>query len=149
MSEVARRTVIATRMMRLPMISKFRSGAIVLAFVLGPGVADAQEKHPGNVASWQSHNPGEARRQPLRLSPNQKEAIFTLIRRGSVQIKPPPGNIFVAIGAQIPSSTELYAVPQAATKRVPAARGYAYTIVNDTLILIDPVSRQIVATVRQ
>jgi Protein of unknown function (DUF1236) len=131
------------------MVCKFRSGAIALTFLLSMGVADAQDNTSGGAASPPSHNPAEARKQPLRLSPNQKETIFTIIRRGSVQIKPPPSNIFVAIGAQIPSSTELYSIPQAAASKVPASKGYAYTIVNDTLILVDPVSRQIVATARQ
>jgi Protein of unknown function (DUF1236) len=134
---------------RLPMIRKSPSGAIALAFLLSLGVANAQEKSPDNVANPPSHNAADARKQPLRLSPNQKETIFTLIRRGSVQIKPPPSNIFVAIGVQVPSSTELYSIPQAAATKVPAAKGYSYTIVNDTLILVDPVSRQIVATARQ
>ncbi len=75
--------------------------------------------------------------------------IFTLIRRNGVGIKPPPSNIYVAIGAQVPDSTELYSLPEAAAAKVPAARPYGYTVVVDTLVLVDPVSRQIVATERQ
>src|SRR5262245_25215518 len=123
--------------MRLFMVGKFRSGAITLTFLLSLGAASAQDKSPGSVANPPTHNVAETRKQPLRLSPNQRETIFTLIRRGSVQIKPPPGNIFVAIGARIPPSTELYSIPHAAVTKVPAARGYSYTIVNDTLILVD------------
>jgi hypothetical protein len=88
----------------------------------------------------------QAQKQMVQLSPAQKEMIFALIRRTGVDVKPPPSDMLVAIGAQVPSSTELYSLPVAAVAEVPAARPYEYTIVFDTLVLVDPVSRQIVAT---
>jgi hypothetical protein len=67
--------------------------------------------------------------------------------RGAV--KPPPREIRVVIGAQVPAPTELSSLPHAAADKVPTARPYEYTIVNDTLVLVDPVSRKIVAIERQ
>ena len=83
--------------------------------------------------------------QELQLSPTQKDTIFTLIRQTGVAVKPPPSDIRVVIGAQVPAPTELYSLPHAAADKVPTARPYEYTIVNDTLVLVDPVSRKIVA----
>jgi hypothetical protein len=131
------------------MIGNFRSGAIALTFLVSMGVADARDNAPGNAMSPTSKSQPEGQKQKPQLSPAQKQMIFTFIRRTSVRIKPPPSNILVAIGAQVPSSTELYSLPEAAAAKVPAARPYDYTIVKDTLVLVDPVSRQIVATERQ
>ena len=72
--------------------------------------------------------------------------IFTLIRRTRANVKPPPSNILIAIGAQVPSSTELYSLPDAVAAKLPTAKPYVYTIVQDTLVLVDPASREIVAT---
>jgi hypothetical protein len=131
------------------MIGNFRSGAIALTFLASMGVAAAQDNAPGNAMSPTSKSEPDGQKQKPQLSAAQKQTIFTLIRRNGVGIKPPPGNIVVAIGAQVPASTELYSLPDAAADKVPAARSYSYTIVVDTLVLVDPVSRQIVATERQ
>ena len=131
------------------MISYFRSGVIALTFVASMGVAGAQDNAPASAMSPTGKSQPQGQKQTLQLSPAQKEMIFTLIRRTGVHVKTPPGNILVAIGAQVPSSTELYSLPEAAAAKVPAARPYDYTIVDDTLVLVDPVSRQIVATERQ
>jgi hypothetical protein len=130
------------------MISYFRSGAIALTLLASMGVAGAQDNAPGNARAMSpaSKSQPQGQKQTPQLSPAQKETIFTLIRRAGVPVKPPPSNILVAIGAQVPSSTELYSLPEAAVAEVPAARPYDYTIVYDTLVLVDPVSRQIVAT---
>jgi hypothetical protein len=135
--------------MRWIMTGNFRTGAIALTFLASIGVANAQDNAPGNAMSPTSKGQPEGQKQKPQLSPAQKQMIFTLIRRTRVHVKPPPGNILVAIGAQVPSSTELYSLPDAAAAKVPAARPYDYTIVQDTLVLVDPVSRQIVATERQ
>jgi hypothetical protein len=130
------------------MTTHFRSGAIALAFLASTGIAGAQDGAPGNDSAM-SPTPTsqpQTRRQIAQLSPAQKERIFTLIRRSGVDVKPPPSNMLVAIGAEVPSATELYSLPGAAVAEVPAARPYEYTIVFDTLVLVDPASRQIVAT---
>jgi hypothetical protein len=130
------------------MISYFRGGAIALTFLAAIGVADAQDRAPGNARSVNltSKSQSHGQRQTLQLSPAQKEMIFTLIRRTRANVKPPPSNILVAIGAQVPSSTELYSLPDAAAAKLPTAKPYVYTIVQDTLVLVDPASREIVAT---
>jgi Protein of unknown function (DUF1236) len=131
------------------MICNVRHVAIALAFVVSTflvGRADARDSGPDNAAS----PPSDSQATGLKkLSPAQRETIFVLIRRGNVSIKRPPSNVSVAVGAHIPSSTELYSMPQAATDKVPDAKGYVYTIVNGILVLVDPASRKVVATARQ
>ena len=133
------------------MITYFRSGAIALTILASMGVADAQDNAPSNASAMSptGKSQPQGQKQTLQLSPAQKEMIFTLIRRTRVHVKMPPGNILVVIGAQVPPSTELYSLPEAAAAKVPAVRPYDYTIVDDTLVLVDPVSREIVATERQ
>jgi hypothetical protein len=130
------------------MTSYFRGGVIALTFLATIGVADAQDSAPGNTSplNLTSKSQSHGQSQTLQLSPAQKEMIFTLIRRTRANVKPPPSNILIAIGAQVPSSTELYSLPDAAAAKLPTAKPYVYTIVQDTLVLVDPASREIVAT---
>jgi len=130
------------------MISYFRGGVIALTFLATISVANAQDSGFGTASSVNltSKSQSHGQRQTLQLSPAQKEMIFTLIRRTRANVKPPPSNIRIAIGAQVPSSTELYSLPDAAATKLPTAKPYVYTIVQDTLVLVDPASREIVAT---
>jgi hypothetical protein len=136
---------------RLDMKIYFRGGPIALAFLVSAGVARAENGAPGWDNSMSPTRTGQpqTRKQIRQLSPAQKEKIFTAIRKNRVHVQPPPSSILVVIGALVPSSTELYSLPEAAVAKVPAARSYEYTIVQDTLVLVDPVSRQVVATERQ
>ena len=129
-------------------MNKFLCTAIAFAFLSGASLAIAQTKHPRNNApAADSKNGGQS--QELKLSPDQKSLIFAAIRRDAISVAPPPRNLAVAIGAQFPSGAPLYALPDAAISSVPDAKPYKFTIVNDTLILVDPASMQVVATIRQ
>jgi hypothetical protein len=132
------------------MASYFR-GAIALTFLAWTSVAGATDDVPGNLkmTSPSSKSQPQTGKQVLQLSAAQKETVFTLIRQTGVAVKPPPRDIRVVIGAQVPAPTELYSLPHAAADKVPTARPYEYTIVNDTMVLVDPVSRKIVAIERQ
>jgi uncharacterized protein DUF1236 len=135
---------------RLVMASHFRRFAIALTCLAWASVAGAQDNVPGKTDG--SRPPGESQpqtgKQMPQLSPAQKQTIFALIRKSSMAVKP-PRDILIAVGAQVPAPTELYSLPHAAADKVPDARPYAYTIVNDALVLVDPASRKIVAIERQ
>ena len=132
------------------MASHFRRFAIALTCLAWASVAGAQDNVPGKTDG--SRPPGESQpqtgKQMPQLSPAQKQTIFALIRKSSMAVKP-PRDILIAVGAQVPAPTELYSLPHAAADKVPDARPYAYTIVNDALVLVDPASRKIVAIERQ
>lgn len=127
------------------MTCHFRTSVIVLTLLAGVGVASAGDVTVGRASPPDDHQ-AEA---PKKLSPAQRERIFVLIRQGNVSVKRPPAGVPIAVGARLPPSTELYSMPEAATKKVPDAKGYVYTIVNGILVFVDPASRKVVATARQ
>jgi Protein of unknown function (DUF1236) len=128
-------------------MKKFIQGtAIALVLVCSAGLAGAQVGTPAATTDGKGDS---APKEQLQLSPVQKAMIFTAIRRSTTSVTPPPGNFRVAVGAQVSSSIALYALPDAAVDKVPDAKSYKYTIINDTLILVDPTSMQVVDTIRQ
>ena len=51
------------------------------------------------------------------------------------------------VGARIPESAQLYALPQEVAVEVPAIRAYKYMVVNNRVVLIDPATSEVVAEV--
>src|SRR5262249_37388093 len=118
-----------------------RVGTIAFVLLSATGFAAAQTTSPVSKNQQQDL-------KPLKLTPTQKEMIFTAIRRSSVSITKPPSSLGVAIGAQVPSSTELYTLPDAVVADVPDLKSFRFTIVNDMLLLIDPTSMRVVEIIR-
>jgi hypothetical protein len=132
------------------MASHFRSFAIALTCLAWTSVAGAQD-NAGKTdgARPPSESQPQSGKQAPRLSPAEKQTIFTLIRRTGTAVNPPPRDINVAVGAQVPDATELFSLPQAAFDKVPSVKPYEFTIVNNAFVLVDPASRKIVAIGRQ
>jgi hypothetical protein len=129
--------------MELIMQAHVRAGLI--AFVLlsaTGGFAAAQTTSPVSK-SEQSQD-----LKPLNLTPTQKEAIFTAVRRSSLSITKPPSSLSVAIGAQVPASTQIDTLPDAVVADLPELRSFRFTIVNNTLLLIDPTLMRVVEIIR-
>src|SRR5687768_18459566 len=104
------------------MASHFRSFAIALACLAcfaWTTVAGAQGNVPGNTdgARPPSESQPQTRKQAPQLSPAEKQTIFTLIRRSGAAVNPPPRDINVAVGAQVPDGTGLLSLPQAAVDK--------------------------------
>ena len=53
----------------------------------------------------------------------------------------------LVVGARIPPSVPLYAVPELVTTRVPAARPYSYALLGNRVYLVDPATAIIVAEI--
>jgi hypothetical protein len=53
----------------------------------------------------------------------------------------------LVVGARIPASLPLYAVPEPLALRLPSARPYSYAVVDNRLYLVDPLTSVIVAEV--
>jgi hypothetical protein len=53
----------------------------------------------------------------------------------------------LVVGARIPQSAPLYAVPDPVAFRIPAARPYSYAVIEDRVYLVDPVTGVIVAEI--
>jgi hypothetical protein len=119
-----------------------RIATIAFALFCAPDFAAAQTANPAGT------NQKSQALTHLELTPIQKEMIFTAIRRSSVKIANPPRNLDVSIGAQVASSTELYALPDQVVADVPDLKSFRFTIVNNTLLLIDPASMRVVEIIR-
>jgi hypothetical protein len=51
------------------------------------------------------------------------------------------------VGARIPQSVPLVAMPQPVAARIPAAAPYSYAVIGDRVYLVDPVTSLIVAAI--
>jgi hypothetical protein len=114
----------------------FRHAAMMLAVVAGATAASAQTtiitREPQVVA------------QPIELTPAQRTIIYrTIVRERTV---PAPG-VEVRIGARVPETMQLHAVPEAIVAEVPAVRSYRYMVVNNRVVLVDPATSTVVAEI--
>jgi hypothetical protein len=113
-------------------------GTIFLALACGISGAAAQ---PGPSGQSQTTNPAL-----IQFDVAQRSAIATAVRDTKI---PPPGHSFsLSIGAQVPPSIELYALPIAAMSQAPEARALKYTLVQNQVVLVDPANMRVVDVIR-
>jgi uncharacterized protein DUF1236 len=111
-------------------------GTMILALVSGIGSAAAQQGAAGPSASSAA----------LELSEAQRTAIASAVRDARI---PPPNHSFnMSIGAKVPPSIELHALPIAALSQAPEARNLMYTRVQNQVVLVDPASMHVVEVIR-
>ena len=91
--------------------------------------------------------PGVADQAPM-LSAAQRSAIYTAVNQEKSKVRPPLA-FNPAIGAKVPASIALYALPERMLSEIPAIRAYQYTIVQDQVVLVDPTTLQVVDIIRQ
>jgi Protein of unknown function (DUF1236) len=115
----------------------FRQAAIILVLLAGVTPAGAQtiiEREPHNLAVTPS----------IELTPAQRATIYRTIMRERVA---PPAAVDVRIGARVPETMQLQAVPEAIAVEVPTIRPYRYIMVNNRVLLVDPATSTIVAEI--
>ena len=117
----------------------FRHAAIVAAVVAGATAASAQ-------TTVITREPVESRTvvttEPLELTPVQRRTIYRTIVRE--RVAPAEPTIEYRVGARVPDRMRLYSVPQEVAVEVPAIRSYKYMVVNNRVVLVDPVTSQVV-----
>jgi uncharacterized protein DUF1236 len=117
---------------------RFFCGTTVFALVCGIGAAAAQL---GPSSQSQTTNPAS-----IQLNAAQRAAIVTAVRDTKI---PPPGHGFtVSVGAQVPPSIELYALPVAALSQAPEVGALRYTMVQNQVVLVDPTNMRVVDVIR-
>jgi hypothetical protein len=118
----------------------FRHAALAAALLAGVGSASAQ-------TTVITREPVESRTvvttQPLELTPVQRQTIYRTIVREPVEAVPP--TVEYRVGTRVPSGARLDTVPQDVTVEVPAVRSYRYMRVNNRVVLVDPVTSEVVA----
>jgi hypothetical protein len=113
----------------------FRTAAIVLTLLGSVDLAVAQ--------SSSLSSPSMA----LELTPQQRTAVYQTVIRDKLRT-PPPSNLPVTVGAQIPPATELYALPDAITADAPSAKLYKYTIAQNQVVIVDPTNLKVIDVIR-
>ena len=121
-------------------MTHLRHTAIAAALLAGVGSASAQ-------TTVITREPVETQTvvtmRPLALTPVQRQTVYRTIVREPVQMVPP--TVEYRVGTRVPVSVPLYAVPQEVAVEVPTIRRYKYMRVNDRVVLVDPVTSEVVA----
>jgi hypothetical protein len=131
------------------MNSHIRDGAVVLALLASVGVACAQSAtSPAAPAPAAKSQDSMKQSGSLQLSAQQKAAIFQSVTKEKVK-SPPPANMQVSVGAQVPASIELYALPANVVSEVPATKSYKYTVAQNQVLIVDPTNMKIVDVIKQ
>jgi hypothetical protein len=60
-----------------------------------------------------------------------------------------PSGLIAAVGATLPASVALHPLPATVTRQIPAVRPYKYTMLGQTLLIINPTDRVIVDVITQ
>jgi hypothetical protein len=114
----------------------FRHAAILLALIAGATTASAQT----TIITR------EPQMQPLELTPAQRTVIYrTIVRERST----PAAGVEIRVGARVPDTVQLQAVPEAVVVEVPAIRTYRYMVVNNRVVLVDPATSTVVAEITE
>jgi Protein of unknown function (DUF1236) len=119
-------------------VSHFRQVVIILALVGGATAVDAQTTDVTRDPQSRVLTPS------LQLTPAQRSTIYRTILR---ERAPPPAAKDVRIGARVPETTQLHAVPEAIAVEVPAIRPYSYMMVDNRVLLVDPATSTVVAEI--
>ena len=114
---------------------KQTTGALLLMLAMGLAPAAAQT---GGITEPST---------TLQLSAQQRAEIYQAVGTSKLRTPPPP-DIPVTVGAQIPPVTELYALPESVTAEVPSAKFYRYTVAQNRVIIVDPTNMKVVDVIR-
>ena len=126
------------------MATVFRSGILVLAFLAAPWVAVAQSPTPPTGTTTP---PAVTNAQTqVQLRPEQKSAIRDAILEKGTTIAPSI-KFRAEAGEMVPPSIELYTLPDGALATAPDAKNLKYTMVDNNVVLVDPLNMRVVDTI--
>jgi hypothetical protein len=116
----------------------FRRAAMILALGAGATTASAQT----TIITREPQNRVVV--QQVELTPAQRTTIYRTIVRDRAA---PPAGVDVRVGALVPETVQLQAVPEAIALEVPAIRSYRYMVINNRVLLVDPATSTVVAEI--
>jgi Protein of unknown function (DUF1236) len=119
--------------------------AAVLALVLAAGPAAAQQTTGPMTGTTSTATTST----DLQLTPAQRTAIYDSVSKLKVSRTPPPANLHVAVGGDVPASMELYDLPPNIAAEIPATKLYKYTLVQNQVVIVDPTKMKVVDIIRQ
>ena len=122
----------------------FRHGTLVLMLAAVPTFAGAQAPTP---PAGTTTPPSVANAQaPVALTQAQKSAIVEAINQKGATAAPSL-TFRAAQGEMVPPSIELYMLPDAALAQAPEAKNLKYTMVDNQVVLVDPLTMRVVDTI--
>ena len=133
------------------MKNSVRIGTVLLTLASGIGLAAAQGGPAGGQPGGQTPqtiNSSSSSTSHINLSPAQKTAILGAVRQEGAKITPST-NLVATVGATVPTSIELHALPNSAVATAPEARNFKYTMVQNQLVLVDPTTMKVVDVIQQ
>jgi hypothetical protein len=83
----------------------------------------------------------------VQLSQDQKSRIGTMITKGAPARVTSNVDFDIAVGATVPRTVHVVALPQDIVQVVPQYEGYDYIVVRDQILIVDPDDMQIVAVI--
>lgn len=119
------------------MAKHLRHAAVALLLLAGSVVpAAAQATHPGTEI-----NPAAV--PDLKLSTAQKQTIYTSVSN-QMQKETAPPTFRAALGAVVPPSIELQALPTTIVELIPELRDYEYAMVANQVLIVHPRNKQVI-----
>jgi len=113
----------------------------VAIFVLASANASAQ------TTVIERDGPVVVTRERLELTPAQRTTIYRTVTRERVVSA--PQEVDVRVGARLPRTVELREIPPTLIEEVPAVRRYRTMVVNNEVVLVDPITSEVVEIIRQ
>jgi hypothetical protein len=114
---------------------RLRDGAIALAVALVGADLTAVPSAASRALNDQLY---------LYLSGAQENVILRSVNRQGVRRQTMPADFVPDIGLRVPASVKLRPLPADATRRVPNARSFAYVMLKNQLLIVNPRDRRIV-----
>jgi hypothetical protein len=106
------------------------------------------ERERGKDADRQRQGAREGRGGATQLSEQQRTTVRERFTRAGVQRNRETNvNFDIRVGASVPRSVTLHALPADVIEVVPAYRNYRYVYVRDEIVIVDPGSYEVVAVV--
>ena len=121
-----------------------RVAVFVLVLTASAGPVAAQQPGPMTGTSSTATTSTE-----LQLTPQQRSEIYESVSKQKVTRTPPPANLHVAVGGDLPASMELYDLPANVAADIPTTKLYKYTLVQNQVVIVDPTKMKVVDIIRQ
>jgi hypothetical protein len=109
----------------------------------------------GQLATAGAQAPSAAGRGPstdpastadLRLSPAQKQTIYTSIRNLNVKNEA-PSDFQPIVGAPVPPAIKLESMPQTLIELTPQVKGFAIAMISGRVVIVEPKARRVVEVI--
>jgi len=120
----------------------------------GTGMKGAQEQRGTSTKGGTTEQTGQAgvtgsaRSGSVQLSENQRSQIKTVIGRGSgPRLSRSDVSFSLSIGTRVPRSVHFVTLPSEIVRIVPQYRGFEYFLVEDEIVIVDPLTLEIVAVI--